>query len=194
MPLRSAQPPAESRAAARDGIQQLAQAGRFNTPDRPEVVGDDLELRSPHQVFVLGLRDLIEAEGLQAARPVGWRFVVEHQERPVALADTFLDEAGRHVLGQVNYGHFVAGTAQAFEVARTSSGPGDVADVELLQVPALHLLMLRISHGDSSPELIPIAPTPSGIEANRVYAADELVGVLTERARAQSEYGEREGT
>ena len=100
MALQASEPPIEAQRVARSALGTLAAAGRFSSPSSPSVSPDELVLTQPQQVFTLGLDDLTAARGLGAARPVGWRFLVEHAGRPVAMADTLVDRAGGHQLGQ----------------------------------------------------------------------------------------------
>jgi hypothetical protein len=191
MALRPSEPPVESQTAARSVLSVLAEAGRFNSPAHTSVSDTDLELTRPLQVFLLGLDDLRAGRGLEAARLVGWRYLVEHAGQAVALAETLVDPAGRHVAGQVNYGPFVAGTAEALRFAESLETQSETTP-HLLHVPALYFQAVWLETLAGQPRLIPIAPTPPDVEPNRVYTAVELLGLLSERVRSQPAPGPRD--
>ncbi|MFF1477277.1 hypothetical protein ACFVYD_06815 [Streptomyces sp. NPDC058301] len=176
MALQVPQPPQESRSAAEAGVELLAGLGRVRTATLLPATADELRLAHPLQMYVIGLADL--PGGLERARPVAWRYLVQHDSGPVALAETVRDEAGGHVFSQLNYGPFVAGTAAALEAAGRE--PGD-AEVRLLHLPAVHLIAVWL-HSPASDTLIPAAPAPTGAEADRAYPAAELFALLAQNA------------
>ncbi|MEU1071983.1 MULTISPECIES: hypothetical protein [unclassified Streptomyces] len=176
MALQVPQPPQESRSAAEAGVELLAGLGRVRTAALLPAAADELRLAHPLQMYVIGLADL--PGGLDRARPVAWRYLVQHDSGPVALAETVRDEAGGHVFSQLNYGPFVAGTAAALEAA--GHEPGD-AEVRLLHLPAVHLIAVW-RHSPGSDTLVPAAPAPTGVEADRAYPAAELFALLARNA------------
>ncbi|GAA0629428.1 hypothetical protein [Streptomyces crystallinus] len=177
MALQVPQPPPESRSAAEAGVELLAGLGRVRTAATLlPATADELRLAHPLQMYVIGLGDL--PGGLAGARPVAWRYLVQHDSGPVALAETVRDEAGGHVFSQLNYGPFVAGTAAALEAAGRE--PGD-AEVRLLHLPAVHLIAVW-RHSPGADTLVPAAPAPPGVEADRAYPAAELFALLTRNA------------
>ncbi|MFC0845348.1 hypothetical protein ACFH04_16750 [Streptomyces noboritoensis] len=176
MALQVPQPPQESRSAAEAGVELLAGLGRVRTATLLPATADELRLAHPLQMYVIGLGDL--PGGLDRARPVAWRYLVQHDSGPVALAETVRDEAGGHVFSQLNYGPFVAGTAAA--LAAAGREPGD-AEVRLLHLPAVHLIAVWL-HSSASDTLVPAAPAPPDVEANRSYPAAELFALLARNA------------
>ncbi|MEU5432931.1 hypothetical protein AB0G73_06080 [Streptomyces sp. NPDC020719] len=177
MALQVPQPPEESRSAAEAGVELLAGLGRVRPAATLVPAGaDELRLAHPLQMYVIGLADL--PGGLAGARPVAWRYLVQHESGPVALAETVRDEAGGHVFSQLNYGPFVAGTAAALDAAGRE--PGD-AEVRLLHLPAVHLIAVWL-HGEASDTLIPAAPAPPNVEADHAYPATDLFTLLARDA------------
>jgi len=144
-------------------------------------------LTRPHQVYTLGLNDLQAGQSLSAARPTSWRYLVERDDRPVALGETAIRASGKHAFAHLNYGPFVRGTAEALGAAEQYAAQGD-ADVRLLHIPALYLQALWLHSQSRASEsediLIPVAPITPGIEANPAYPARELLELLQERARS----------
>jgi len=148
---------------------------------------DQLRLTYPQQVYLLGLDDIRAGRGLESAKSSGWRYLVEAPDgRSIAIAESVTDPRGAQVFAHLNYGPFVAGTAEALRVAERANLPS--AEVKLLEIPALYLVALWLQHRDSA-TLIPIAPAPSGLEANRSYPARELLDLLRERARRSPDIG-----
>jgi len=187
MALRTADPPSESVAALRDTLTTMGQGNQFSSELLRNADPDELALTKPHQVYTLGLDDLRAGQPLSAARPTSWRYLVERDDRPVALGETHLKPSGEHAFAQLNYGPFVPGTAQALDVAEQYVAQGD-ARIRFLHIPALYLQAVWLHSQSQASEredmLVPAAPTPPGIEANRAYPAGELLGLLQERARS----------
>jgi hypothetical protein len=144
---------------------------------------EDIQISRPHQVFFLGLDDLKDGRALPDARATGWRYVVSVGAEPIALAETVTRAQREHALAYINYGPFVAGTTEALPAAQAAARASD-AELRVLHIPALYVQALWL-HTETEEEdtLIPIAPTPPGIEAIRPYSASELLGELRERSR-----------
>ncbi|MFD9792248.1 hypothetical protein ACFWXK_15000 [Streptomyces sp. NPDC059070] len=180
MALQVPQPPQESRSAAEAGVELLAGLGRVRTAELLPAAADELRLAHPLQMYVIGLGDL--AAGLGRARPVAWRYLVQHGSGPVALAETVRDAAGGHVFSQLNYGPFVAGTAAALAAAAERAGD---AEARLLHLPAVHLIAVWL-HAPTGDTLVPAAPAPPGVEPDRAYPAAELFALIARDAPGQA--------
>jgi hypothetical protein len=190
--LRHEEPPEESRRAAEQGVRDLIERGAASSPALRRAAPDRLDLASPHRTYVLALDDLRGGGGLDAAQPLAWRYLAEQGGEVLAAVETLEEQDGRHVLSQVSYGPFVAGTVEALRAAARFSADAD-ANVRLLHIPALYVMAVWLLRADGSSALIPIAPTPTGIEANRVYPADDLLRILAERAAASPAIGPADG-
>jgi hypothetical protein len=170
--------------AARSRLSTLA--GRTAFPERALGRADPrrLALALPHDVYVLGLDRLAAGAALADATVVGRRFLVLDGDTPVASAET----AGDGGEFQATEGPFVASTASA--IARAEQDPELAkADYELrlLRIPALYFvaIWLKREAGAGDDVVIPLEPAPPGFVAGRSYAPGELLGLLTERARAR---------
>lgn len=181
--LRHLDPPDDALSAAEEGLRRVAESGAASSRELRRTPPERLRLTHPDPVYALGLDDLRERRDLRAARPTGWRYLVEADEattaHPLALARTIVSPDGAHQFASLNYGPFVPGTADAIRAAEQMTIPD--SDVRVLEVPALYLVALWLDHGDES-TLVPIAPAPPDIEANHAYAAGELLDLLAQRA------------
>jgi len=185
MDMQFVQPSAEVMDVAVAGLRHMAEHSSSRELRRHPP--DQLRLTYPQQVYLLGLDDIRAGRGLESAKSSGWRYLVEAPDgRSIAIAESVTDPRGAQVFAHLNYGPFVAGTAEALRVAERANLPS--AEVKLLEIPALYLVALWLQHRDSA-TLIPIAPAPSGLEANRSYPARELLDLLREQARRSPDIG-----
>src|SRR5262249_8479311 len=141
-----------------------------------------VDVTTPHQVFTMGLDDLTSRAGLEKARPVGWRHLVEADGKPIASAETTVAQDGTtQVPSHVNEGPFVAATAEAAAIAQAlpQVATGDF-ELRLLRVPALYFMALWL-HSQATDLLVPLAPSPIGQEGQVVPAA-EVLTELSQRA------------
>jgi hypothetical protein len=183
MAIRHMQPPVGALNAAIAGLREISQTGRASSLELRRVASDRLRLTRPQPVYFLGLDDLRAGRGVDAARPIGWRYLVEadNVDQPLALAETVAQADGTHAFAHLNYGPFVAGTAAALHAAGQLAGVD--ADIRLLHIPALYFVALWLHQDGGDAVLIPVAPAPEGIAANRSYSASQLLALLTARAR-----------
>ncbi len=181
MPLRVPAPPAEAADAVHTTFQAFADSGTFRLPALRNATGP-LQLTQPHQVFTLGLADLVAGRGLDAAKPSGWRYLVQEGDDALAAADTVATGSGDgYVFSAFNEGRFVTSTAEAIQAAQAipEVSRGDF-ELRLLHVPGLHVMALWLHDiaGDAGDLLVPLEPspvdTPTGQPAPAVVLLQEL--------------------
>jgi hypothetical protein len=183
------QPPAESVEVLSQELANLASGGHVGARLLGRADPEQVSATLPQQVFRLNVDDLKSRRGLDAARPTGWRFLVEVGEKVVAAAQTKTVEGGRQAFAHLNEGPFVAGTLRALSAVDRLDDAGDgEAEVRLLQVPALYFVGLWL-HGANGDMVVPVAPAPPGLEADRPYPAEEILGLLAEAAAAVPDMG-----
>jgi hypothetical protein len=190
MPIHLPEPPSEAAAAVADRLQTVASS---ETPNRAALGGSDatqLQATDGHRVFNLGLHDLLNVpDPLEAARPVGWRYLLGDGADTSAAALTTLTPEGEHKFASFNSGPYVGGTVEALAASREMPEVADDdLEVRLLTVPGLGLTALWL-HGDTRDLLVPIAPAPDGVETGRQHDARELLASLTDQARERVEIG-----
>lgn len=181
MPLRVPAPPAEAADAVHTTFQAFADSGTFRFQALRNATGP-LQLTQPHQVFTLGLADLVAGRGLDAAKPSGWRYLVQEGDDALAAADTVATGSGDgYVFSAFNEGRFVTSTAEAIQAAQAipEVSRGDF-ELRLLHVPGLHVMALWLHDiaGNAGDLLVPLEPspvdTPTGQPVPAVVLLQEL--------------------
>jgi hypothetical protein len=183
MALVISDPPNESLTALRGSLNSLAERGSFSDRGLREARPEQISATVPHAVYNLTLDDAKNGK-TDAARLSGWRFLLAVDENVLASAET-RSEGGRQVFSHVNAGPFVAGTVEALAAAeRVAEDDERQLELRLLSVPALYLMSVWLQPDDGKGDavFVPIAPAPSGFEANRVYAQSEFVEALSSAA------------
>jgi hypothetical protein len=181
MPLRARKPPeAVSAAAAAHVYQAAEQPGAF--PALAEVDRASLSLVAPHRVFTLGVEGILSA-GLRGAEPSGWRFLVADSNHVVASAELADDDGA---VPSVNAGPYVAATARVigYLEERSEIAEGNF-EFSILKVPALYVVAAWLV--DAHRIVVPLAPTPSFLEAGALYGEGDFSALLTEPAHRIAE-------
>lgn len=195
MPLRAAQPPEAAEIIAATTVARLA------SPPQPELggpestVASDVALALPHPIYTVSLADLLERrsiDDLDETAITGWRYLVQENERTVAGVELTVDpETAGVQFSQLQSGPVAESTdatirtAQALDNVRQHS-----YEVRLLRVPALYAMALWLNDSDARQNrdlLIPLDPSPSWLEANRTYTADEFMSLLYGKAQERKD-------
>jgi hypothetical protein len=165
-----------------EAIQQaLAATGRF--PRRPHGA---LSLTTPHHVYSVPLERLAEEHRIRdAAELVGWRVLLEEDQRVVAAVEI----PGRDPTtggAIVNRGGFAEATVTAL---RGAEGHERVAaerlELRLLRVNALYLLALWLHPAEGGDDVfVPLAPAPPPLRAGTAYESQAFEAEVFEMARA----------
>ncbi|MFG3346510.1 hypothetical protein ACGF1Z_15770 [Streptomyces sp. NPDC048018] len=146
----------------------------------------------PLPVHVLGLSTASGAPGAAAAteqqppgtRLAGWRFLIRNGDRAIAAGDTMLTPDGWS-FSHFFEGPYVTATERALIQAEALATP---YQPRLLSVPELYMLTLWL-HTDTEADgattepgpddlLVPLAPAPPGIAADRPYRLADLLPVI----------------
>lgn len=176
----------ESVRVVRDNLSQLAGRATFRHRALARVNPLDVALALPHDVYTLGLDDLVRGATLDDAQPVGRRFLVMAGDEAVASAEITGDGAGF----QANEGPFVAATARA--VARAEQDPATATgdyEVRVLRLPALYFMALWLKSDGGRPDLvIPMDPAPAPFSAGKSVDVREVVSELANLARRRLEF------
>ena len=185
MPLLAPEPPRQVVDTVQSTFQAMIKTGSVRLPELRNPPGT-LALAQPHQIFSLGLADLSAGKGLEAAKPTGWRYLVQSGENALASAETAVTPAGsEHVFSAFNSGSLVASTVEAI---RTAQGLPQVSqgsfELRLLRVPALYFTALWAHAAQGTNDvLIPLASSP-GVATGKPVPAASLLQELASKAKA----------
>jgi hypothetical protein len=174
-------PPSESLKALRESLSTLAIRGSFSARGLREARPEQISATVPHAVYNLTL-DAAKNGKIDVARLSGWRFLLAVDDNVLASAET-RSEGGSQAFSHVNAGPFVGGTVDALAAAeRIAEADERQLELRLLNVPALYLMAvwLRPSEGDGV--FVPVAPAPTGFEADRGYEESEFIDALLSAA------------
>ncbi|MFI9612512.1 hypothetical protein ACIHCM_12705 [Streptomyces sp. NPDC052023] len=138
----------------------------------------------PLPVHVL---DRITDKGEPVTRLAGWRFLIRSGDHAVAAAETMLTPDG-WAFSHFFEGPYIVSTEQALRQAENLT---QSYQARLLSVPGLYMLTLWLhedrasdgtaGHPAATDLLVPLAPAPPGIAANRPHRVADLLPVLTLR-------------
>lgn len=188
MALKFPDPPKESVSALRSSLARLATSAIGGMAAVHGLKADELggaKPSMPHQVFSLGLDNLIGGAGLEEAKPVAWRYLVGTGTAAVASAEVNVDPVGGgHKFAQINSGPFSAGTLAAIEsLERDSRIASNSYEVRVLRVPALYVTAVWLKNKAQGPDVIvPLAPTNPIFEAGHFYGPEEFENLLRRAA------------
>ena len=87
MPLFAPEPPQQVAEAVQSTFRAMTRKGHSRSPALRNAPAP-LALTQPHQIFSLGLADLVAGRGLEAAKPTGWRYLVQDGDNVLASAET----------------------------------------------------------------------------------------------------------
>ena len=194
MALIAARPPQQALDAVHTTFLDLSRNRAFRTPALRNATGT-LQLAEPHQVFTLGLSDLAAGKGLDAAKPTGWRYLVQEGDNVLASAETVVGLRGEQVFSAFNEGRFVDSSAKAMRAVREFPEVGQGGfELRLLNVPGLYVLALWLHETQGKGDfLVPLAPSPVETPAGKPVPAAVLLKELAAKAQAPIEAADRTG-
>lgn len=186
MPLRFATEPANGTELVRSGLDKLSAR-----PASPlgDVDFGSLSVSAPHAVYDLRADAVANGGGLASAVFTGYRYLVDAGGAPVAAAEVQADDSGAaRLLANINYGPYVAATAQGLtrveSLPTVSSGE---YEVRLLRFSAAAVMALWLKPDSGEPDIIyPLPPTPPGLEAERPYSDGEFIEAVMPVARRRA--------
>jgi len=181
MPLHLPDPPTGVPDKVRSKLRAFADGSDFSTKALRGARKDQLDVSTPHQVFTLGLDDIAAGGGLDRARPVGWRYLVEEGGQLIASAETRAAPDGTEEVSQFSEGPLVAETDKAVKAIRKLPQLAAAGfELRLLRVPTLYVMALWL-HAPATDLLVPLAPSSIG-KAGKPMPAAEFFADLSEVA------------
>ncbi|WP_436788116.1 hypothetical protein [Yinghuangia sp. YIM S10712] len=161
-----------------------AEPDAATSPSTPEDTVRGLTAVRPHRMFEIDLSDLAAGRGVDAARPVGWRWLVHDGLHTVGAVEVADRGTGQHV-ARFTEGPFTTCTDAAIAALRSLPRvERGYYELRLLHIPGLYTVALWLADLIGWHDLlVPLAPAPPGVQALRPYPADELAGTLADRGR-----------
>lgn len=181
MSIRFAPEPKNGSAIVSAGLERLA--ARQGTPG-PAIGASTIE--PPHAVYDLRADAIAAGGGLETARLSGFRYLVKSTGAAVAAAEVTTDASGNAtLLANVNYGPYVAASAQALdELSAPATAPAGSYEARLLRFSAIYLVAIWLKADPGGSDIVyPLAPAPPGLEAGRRYAASDFLNAIVPLAR-----------
>ncbi|WP_025042158.1 hypothetical protein [Nitrosospira briensis] len=187
-------PPQQALDAMHSTFLDLSRNRAFRTPALRNATGP-LQLTEPQQVFTLGLSDLVAGKGLDAARPTGWRYLVQEGDNVLASAETVAGPRGEQVFSAFNESRFVDSSARALRaVADFPEVAQGGFELRLLNVPGLYVQALWFHETQGKGDLLqPLAPSPVETPGDKPAPAAVLLKELAAKARVPMEAADRTG-
>jgi hypothetical protein len=178
MPLKLPPAPEGTLQIVASALDRAHRSGRFalasGTPGAAVVVTPV----APHQVFAVGLNQLVQGRRLEVAKLVAWRTIILQGKKPVAAVEFTGDGSSPLRFKAVNEGPFVESTAAAISVAETLPQVREHDfELRLLQITGINLLSLWL-HSSNEDLFIPLAPTPGVSRAYTPYTETEFFGMV----------------
>ena len=194
MPIEYPKPPAEADKVATAGVLDVHRAatpGRKAARSLREIGEGGRRLTAPHAVHNVRLSDLEKPSRLADAPMTAWRYLIEEAGATVASAEVAVD--GKGAVGEfdhVNEGPFVKATADAQRAAAKLPQVRDGnVEARVVRIPALYVMALWLKDLDGDDDVvIPMAPAPPFLEANRPYTEREFLKALAGPAKARSQF------
>lgn len=191
MSLLAPEPSPQVAETVQSAFRAFVEKGNLRSPALRKATGP-LQLTEPHQIFTLGLTDLVDGKGLEAAKPTGWRYLVQEGDNVLASAETALTERGsEHIFSAFNEGRFVSSTAAAIRTARrlpeVTQGH---FELRLLRVPGLYVTAVWLHEAKGIGDvLVPLEPSPTELTAGQPIPAARLLQELASKAPAAAAVG-----
>ncbi len=113
------------------------------------------EAAAPRPVFTVDLQDIAKGKLLEAAKPIGWRFLIL-QGNNALIAGTVVESGGKMALNSINEGRLVGLTLDSLSAAEVAEEIKD-RDFELryLEVRPLYFVGVWL-HSDNDNYIIPL--------------------------------------
>jgi hypothetical protein len=187
-------PPQQALDAVHSTFLDLNKNRAFRTPALRNATGP-LQLTEPHQVFTLGLSDLAVGKGLDAAKPSGWRYLVQEGDNVLASAETVAGPRGEQIFSAFNESRFVDSSAKAMRAVREFPEVAQGGfELRLLNVPGLYVQALWFHETQGQGDfLVPLAPSPVETPLGKPVPAAVLLKELVARSQIPIQAEDRTG-
>lgn len=147
------------------------------------------KITPPHAIYDLRADEIAKGAGLESARLTGYQYLVSDAAGPVATAEVHADATGTaQLLATLNFGPYVQAMAGALAKVMTLD---DVAkgsyEARGLRFSAIWLMALWLKADSGGHDFVyPLAPAPSGVQAERLYAPKEFLAAILPMAKRRA--------
>ena len=189
MPIKHKEAPARAIDALQDGLQHaisnnapaartliIPNAESYMAPDVP--YPPENEATAPHPVFTVDPQDIARGKLLEAAKLIGWRFLILQGDHAVA-SGTVVESDGNMVLSSINEGRLVGLTLDSLSAAELADEVKD-KDFELryLEIRSLYFTGVWL-HSDDENYIIPLEDSQAaGIAAHSLQPEATILEML----------------
>jgi hypothetical protein len=175
-------------------LRGMADTRAFLLPALRTVASREIQLSTGHRMCRIGIDDLLANKPLeQAARVVGWRFLVHVKSVVVAALEARDAADGDPPLPSVTEDLLSMGTVDGISTAERYPVSGDwTYEFAFLEIPALSIWALWTHATDAPDWVIPIGPTPLHPPSDSVLTGQGFMAIVYELARLstkQESYG-----
>jgi hypothetical protein len=147
-----------------------------------------VDIKLPHPVYDVGLKDLAAGKGLTKATLVSWRYLLSDGESTsVAEVSEPRGKKQPRAFAMLNRGPFVASLVETVENAtKNKAFAKSKYELAVLHIPALYVLALWLRSGTKTGKgvVIPLAPAPAPLTAGKSYSEEEFVAALAPAAKS----------
>ena len=197
MPIKTASAPPASLAALTSTLQSWVTHPASAPPTAAAGISfaapKGLDIKLPHPVYEVALKDLASGKGLTKAKLVSWRYLLSDGESTsVAEVSEPKTKKQAPAFAMLNRGPFVGSLVETVEKATKSKALAKSSyELAVLHIPALYVLALWLRGSGKSAKnvVIPLAPAPASLTAGKSYSEDELVAALEPSAKAADTAG-----
>jgi hypothetical protein len=186
MGLKLPKPPAETQAIVAGAMQRANSFGRLSVMGGATGGAAVVTPVAPHEVYDIGLKELVDGEGLKAAKPVGWRVLVLQGNTPVAAVEYSAAGGGAPAsFKSANEGVFVRGTVLGISMAEgLPQLKNEDYELRLLQIPSIYLIALWLQSKDEN-LFVPLDPAPGRFKALNSYSEAAFFELAAELAKGR---------
>lgn len=199
MALTSPEPPPAAQQTLREGMERLP--GRVKNAFSTAAAGGlSAEVSSAHEIFSLNAEEISNGAGLDAAQPVGWRYLVNQPANAliggsVAAAAVVTGHEGSYEFSHLQHGWLASATARALAAAeKLPRVASEAFDVRLLSMPALFVDALWLKNTGAGEDLVvPIASLSKKLLPDQPYSPGEFLNILRDLSEERLQFDNAPG-
>ena len=171
---------------ASDQIRRALAAGVSDFMDPDDPLANDLRrTQLGLHIFTLGLRDIVNTAGIQAAKPAGWRFLAGHLSGEVVAADVTepIPGAAQNAtpkMTSLSRDPLIARAIRAIhEVETLPEVQEKHYELQVLRIPGLLIEAFWLKSRDTGADLVvPVLTRSRELQVMRAYPIAEFLNIV----------------